>query len=183
MVRTQTVESSMIEKPNPSEYAPFYAGYISRVPAGDVLDLLEQQIPEIGDLAAAASPAQEVFRYAPEKWSVREVFGHLVDGERVFGYRAFRIGRGDETPLSGFDENHYVARSGYDRREIASLADEFRLVRAANLAVFHNLSEDDWRRVGTASSHPVSVRALAFIMVGHVNHHLAILRDRYGLEG
>lgn len=172
----------MIDKPNPSEYAPFYAGYISEVPAGDVLELLERQITRLRHLAAAASPAQEVFRYAPEKWSVREVFGHLIDGERVFGYRAFRIGRGDETPLAGFDENHYVSRSGYDSRQLASLADEFALVRAANLAVFQSLSENDWHRLGTANGHPVSVRALAFIMVGHLNHHLAILRDRYGLE-
>lgn len=173
----------MIEKPNESEYAPFYAGYIAKVPAADVLENLERQGSEVRGLAAGVPPEREGFRYAPGKWSVREVFGHLIDGERVFGYRAFRIGRGDQTPLAGFDENEYVAASGYDDRSLASLAEEFALVRAANLAVFHSLSADAWRRLGTANGHPVSVRALAFIMAGHVNHHLALLGERYGLGG
>lgn len=171
----------MIEKPSESEYAPFYAGYIARIPAEDVLEILENQSAELRKLADAASPDKEVFRYAPGKWSVREVFGHLIDGERVFGHRAFRIGRGDQTPLPGFDENHYVAASSYHDRDLASLAAEFALVRAANLVIFHSLSRDDWRRLGTANNHPVSVRALAFIMTGHVKHHLAILGERYGL--
>jgi len=171
----------MIERPSESEYAPFYAGYIAKIPAVDVLEILERQSAQLRQLAAGASPEQQVSRYAPGKWSVREVFGHLIDGERVFGYRAFRIGRGDQTPLSGFEENQYVAASGYNLRELSSLADEFALVRAANLSVFHTLSEDDWRRTGTANGHPVSVRALAFIMAGHVNHHLGILGERYGL--
>ncbi|HEX6900634.1 MAG TPA: DinB family protein [Thermoanaerobaculia bacterium] len=171
----------MIEKPSESEYAPFYAGYISRIPAEDVLEILENQSAELRKLADAASPDEEVFRYAPGKWSVREVFGHLIDGERVFGHRAFRIGRGDQTPLPGFDENHYVAASGYHGRTLSSLAAEFALVRAANLTILHSLSGEDWRRLGTANNHPVSVRALAFIMAGHVNHHLAILGERYGL--
>jgi DinB superfamily len=171
----------MIEKPSESEYAPFYAGYIARIPAEDVLEILSRQTTELRGLAAAASPDREVFRYAPGKWSVREVFGHLIDGERVFGHRAFRIGRGDQTPLPGFEENQYVAASGYHDRDLASLVEEFALVRAANLAIFHNLAGDAWRRLGTANNHPVSVRALAFIMAGHVNHHLTILGERYGL--
>jgi len=172
----------MIEKPSESEYAPFYAGYIARIPAEDVLEILGRQSTELRELADAASPDQEVFRYAPGKWSVREVFGHLIDGERIFGHRVFRIGRGDQTPLPGFDENHYVAASGYHDRDLASLAEEFALVRAANLAVLHSLSGEDWSRLGTANNYPVSVRALAFIMAGHVNHHLAILGERYGLK-
>ena len=172
----------MIEKPSESEYAPFYAGYIARIPAVDVLEILESQSSELRGLASAASPELEVYRYAPGKWSVREVFGHLIDGERVFGYRAFRIGRGDQTPLPGFDENEYVAASGYHHRDLTSLTEEFALVRAANLAVFHSLAGDGWRRLGTANGHPVSVRALAFIMAGHVSHHLALLGERYGLE-
>ena len=171
----------MIERPNDSEYAPFYSGYIAKIPAADVLEILESQISQLRELAAATSPEQQVFRYAPGKWSVREVFGHLIDGERVFGYRAFRIGRGDQTPLSGFEENDYVAASGYHRRELASLADELALVRAANLPVFRTLSEEEWRNMGTANGHPISVRALAFIMAGHVRHHLDILSERYGL--
>lgn len=175
----------MIERPGESEYAPFYAGYIEKIAKTadvDVLDLLERQSERLRDLASAASPEQQEFRYAPGKWSVREVFGHLIDGERVFGYRAFRIGRGDQTPLPGFDENEYVAASSYHHRDLASLADEFTLVRAANLAVLKNLSEEDWRRLGTANNYPISVRALAFIMAGHVEHHVALLGERYGLE-
>ena len=111
-----------------------------------------------------------MFRYAPGKWSVREVFGHLTDGERVFGYRAFRIGRGDQTPLPGFDENHYVAASGYHLRDLASLAEEFALVRAANLALSSTVFPG---MTGAASElrtgYPISVRALAFIMAGHVD--------------
>ena len=171
----------MIERPGESEYASFYAGYIAKVADVDVLELLERQSGHLRGLASAASPEQQEFRYAPGKWSVREVFGHLIDGERVFGYRAFRIGRGDQTPLPGFDENDYVAASGYHQRDLASLVDEFALVRAANLAVFQGLSEEDWPRIGTANNYPISVRALAFIMAGHVEHHVAILRERYGL--
>jgi hypothetical protein len=172
----------MIEKPSESEYAAFYAGYIARIPAANVLEILERQSSELRQLAAAATPEREVFRYAPGKWSVREVFGHLIDGERIFGYRAFRIGRGDQTPLPGFDENEYVAASGYHNRDLSSLAEEFALVRAGNLAVLHGFSAEDWRRLGTANGQPISVRALAFIMAGHVNHHLEILRERYGLR-
>lgn len=171
----------MIERPGESEYAPFYAGYIAKVADVDVLELLERQSGHLRGLASAASPEQQEFRYAPGKWSVREVFGHLIDGERIFGYRAFRIGRGDQTPLPGFDENEYVAASGYHRQDLVSLADELALVRAANLAVFRSLSEEDWRRIGTANGYPISVRALAFIMAGHVEHHMALLGQRYGL--
>lgn len=171
----------MIERPDESEYAPFYAGYIAKIADVDVLELLERQHGQLRQLASAASPEQQELRYAPGKWSVREVVGHLIDGERVFGYRAFRIGRGDQTPLPGFDENDYVAASGYHQRDLASLVDEFALVRAANLAVFQSLSEEDWPRIGTANNYPISVRALAFIMAGHVEHHVAMLHERYGL--
>lgn len=173
----------MIEKPGESEYASFYAGYIARVPAESVLEILDRQSGQLRELASTASPEQQEFRYAPGKWSVREVVGHLIDGERVFGYRAFRISRGDQTPLPGFDENEYVAASNYHHRDLASLAEEFALVRAGNLAVFKGLSEEDWRRIGTANGYPISVRALAFIMAGHVEHHVALLGERYGLGG
>jgi hypothetical protein len=172
----------MIERPVESEYAPFYAGYIAKITDVDVLEMLERQSDQLRELASAASPEQQEFRYAPGKWSVREVVGHLIDGERIFGYRAFRIGRGDQTPLPGFDENEYVAASDYDRRDLMSLADEFALVRAANLAVFRGLSGKERRRLGTANGHPVSVRALAFIMAGHVEHHVALLGERSGLD-
>lgn len=171
----------MIERPTPSEYAPFYAGYIATLPEGDILSLLEQQTSELRQLAAATPADRETFRYADDKWSVREVVGHMIDGERVFSYRALRFSRGDQTPVPGFDENDYVAASHFDQRPLSSLVDELVLVRQANLALFGGLAPEDWTRTGTANNHPVSVRALAFIMAGHVRHHLNILRDRYGV--
>jgi hypothetical protein len=126
---------------------------------------------------------EDGFAYAPGKWTVREIFGHLTDAERVFGYRAFRISRGDGTPLASFDENTYVARSGYASVPVAQLAGEFALLRESNLAVLRRLDEAQWRQVGTASGHPVSVRALAYMMAGHVRHHVQVLRERYGVVG
>ena len=172
----------MIERPAASEYAPFYAGYIASLPEGDILDILERQTSELRQLAASTPADRETYRYADGKWSVREVFGHMIDGERVFSYRTLRFSRGDQTPLPGFEENQYVAASTFDRRPIASLVDELVLLRQANLALLRALAPDDWTRTGTANNHSISVRALAFIMAGHVRHHLNILRDRYGLK-
>ena len=171
----------MIERPAASEYAPFYAGYIASLPDGDILDILERQTSELRQLAAAAPADRETFRYGDGKWSVREVVGHMIDGERVFSYRTLRFSRGDQTPLPGFEENQYVAASTFDRRPLSSLIEELVLLRQANLALLRGLAPDDWTRTGTANGHSVSVRALAFIMAGHVRHHLDILRDRYGV--
>jgi DinB superfamily len=172
----------MIERPTPSEYAPFYAGYIAAVPDGDILETLGRQISELRQLVAAIPADRETFRYGEGKWSVREVVGHMIDGERVFSYRALRFSRGDQTPLPGFEENQYVAASTFDRRPLSSLVDELVLLRQANLALLRGFAPEDWTRTGTASGKPVSVRALAFIMAGHVRHHLNILRDRYGVQ-
>lgn len=172
----------MLTKPDASEYATFYGGYISKVPEGDVLGLLAEQEGRLRRLPSSCTPDQEVHRYAPEKWSVREVVGHLLDGERIFGYRAFRIGRGDQTPLPGFDEGLYVANSDYHSRPLASLADELAAIRATNLTLFRHLPDEAWPRIGTANGQPVSVRALAFIMAGHTNHHFGILVERYGVN-
>ncbi len=172
----------MIEKPGPSEYAPFYAGYIAAIAAvGDILETLETQASELRQLAASVPADRETFRYGEGKWSVREVFGHLIDGERVFSYRVLRFSRGDETPVPGFDENHYVANSHFDQRPLADLVEELVLLRQSNLRLIRSLRPEALTRTGTANNHPVSVRALVFIMAGHVRHHLNILRDRYGL--
>jgi len=171
----------MIDKPAENEYASFYARYVALVPEADILGVLEQQTQAIGRLAGSVGAEKETYRYAPGKWSVREVFGHLVDGERVFGYRAFCFSRGEQAALPGFDENQYVAVAGADRIPIAELADEFAAVRASNLAFLRRLSGAEAARVGTASGKPISVRALAYIMAGHPRHHLAVLRERYGV--
>jgi hypothetical protein len=170
-----------LARPEASEYAPFYAGYVARVAEPDVLGALERQKDEIGALARSVPAGRESFRYAEGKWSIREVLGHLVDGERVFGYRAFCFSRGEQAPLPSFDENQYVAVAGADRIPLAELASEFATVRASNLAFLRRLSAEEAARVGTASGKPISVRALAYIMAGHPRHHVAVLRERYGV--
>jgi hypothetical protein len=170
-----------MERPTEAEFAPFYARYVALVPEADILAVLEQQSEEIRRLAASVPKARETFRYAEGKWSIREVLGHLVDGERVFGYRAFCISRGEAAALPSFDENRYVAAAGCDATPLAELADELALVRRSNLVVLRRLGPAEWARLGTASGKPVSVRALAWVMAGHPRHHVEILRDRYGV--
>jgi hypothetical protein len=169
----------MIERPSDGEHNPYYSKYIALVTEDDVLALLERQAGEVRALATSLSPDRETYSYAPGKWSVRQVIGHMTDAERVFGYRAFRISRGDETPLSGFDENLFVERSPYAGVSAKPLAEEFGLVRAGNLAFLRQLEDSRWALTGTANNSPISVRALAYIMAGHVRHHLSGLRDRY----
>jgi DinB family protein len=170
------------ERPTQAEYAAFFAGYVSLVVESDVLKVLEAQPGELRQLASAVPEDRETYRYEPRKWSLREVVGHLTDGERVFGYRAFCISRGDQASLPGFDENDYVARSGYDRQRLADLVNEFATVRDANLRFLRRLDDESWRHLGVANKNPISVRAIAFIMAGHVRHHVGIVRSRYGVK-
>ena len=169
-------------RPTEGEYAPFYAAYIARVPEHDPMPALEAQPAELLRIADAVGPEEELLRYHPDKWSVRQVFGHLIDTERVMGYRAFCISRGEVKPLPGFDEKDYVARADADERPLKALAHEFAAVRHANLWAIRGWAPDQWSFVGNANGNPVSARAVAYIMAGHVRHHLAILRERYGIE-
>jgi hypothetical protein len=171
----------MIERPGPDEYADFYAGYVSTLPPGDILEILELQKGQLRHLANVAAE-RETFRYAPGKWSLREIVGHLIDAERVFSYRALCFSRGDETPLPGFDENFYVANAGFDSRTLQSLLEELTLLRSANVLLFRSLTPEKLARAGVANSKPVTVRALAFILAGHLEHHFGVLRERYGIE-
>ncbi|HEX7879088.1 MAG TPA: DinB family protein [Candidatus Eisenbacteria bacterium] len=171
---------STLAAPGAGEFAPFYAGYIATA-GGDPLGLMERQVARFRRLGETLTEAQAAHRYAPGKWSVKEVLGHLIDGERVFCYRALRIARGDATPLAGFDENVYVAAAGSDRRTAADLAGELVALRMANLAFFHSLDDVAFGRIGVANDVPVSVRALAFIMAGHTEHHLGVIGERYGI--
>ena len=169
-------------RPAETEFAPFYAGYIARVPEMDPLPALEVQPKELHALADRIAPEQELFCYAPGKWSVRQVVGHLIDTERVMGYRAFCIARGEEKPLPGFDETRYVAHADSDDQPVKALAHEFAAVRHANLWALRRWAPEDWDRVGNANGKAISARAIAYVMAGHVRHHLALLRERYGLE-
>ena len=151
------------------------------MPEADILAVLEAQAKQVQAFAVGVPLDRETYRYAPGKWSVREVMGHLADGERVFGYRATCIARGDQTPLPRFDENLFVANAGFDREGLASLTGEFLHLRAANVIALRRLDDVAWRRIGTASEKSISVRAIAYIMAGHVRHHLEVLQDRYGV--
>ncbi|OGB95868.1 MAG: hypothetical protein A2Z31_08020 [candidate division NC10 bacterium RBG_16_65_8] len=172
----------MAARPSDKEFAAYYARYVSLVPESDVLSALESQIGVIERIARSVSRERETYRYAAGKWSIREVFGHLIDGERVFGHRAFCISRGEAAPLPKFDENAYVAESRYNDCALADLLAEFAGIRHSNLTFLRRLTEEDWQRFGTASDNPVSVRALAFIMAGHVRHHLNVLHASYGVS-
>jgi DinB family protein len=167
------------DRPPSTEYASFYAGYIAKVPDGDLLRTLESNVEETMGLLAGLPESKGSFAYAPGKWTLKEVVGHMVDSERVFSYRALRIARGDTMPLPGFDEKAWAPNSGANSRTLVDLLGELRIVRAATLALFRHLPPESVGRVGTASDQPVSVRALAWIIAGHERHHVAIIRERY----
>jgi hypothetical protein len=167
-------------RPAPDEYAPFYAGYVALVPEDDLLPLLAAGREATARLLAGVPEAEGDARHAPYTWSVKEVVGHLIDAERVFGYRALRFARGDATALPGFDEGAYVAAAGFDRLPLADLAAEFAALRRSHEHFFAGLSAEAWGRRGVANGSPVTVRALAAILVGHERHHTAILARRLG---
>ncbi len=167
------------DRPAATEYAPFYAGYVAQAPDGDILAMLGEQAEEFCRLAASVPGGEEGRRYAPGKWSIIELLGHLIDGERVFGYRAFRFSRNDSTPLEGFDEDAYVANGWFGCCTAERLGEEFLALRRSHILMFSSLPPEAWQRCGVANGNQVSVRALAYIMLGHVAHHLAVLRERY----
>ena len=166
-------------RPDASEYTPYYERYIALVPGDNVIVALETQRLHMVQVLSARSEREGNFRYGPEKWSVKEVVGHLADSERVFAYRAMRIARGDRTPLSGFEQDDYVRSGGFGERRLTDLAEEFAAVRSGSIALFRSLNEPAWSRRGVANNNEVSVRALAFITAGHELHHQRILEERY----
>ena len=168
-------------RPADTEAAAYYHGYIASVPEGDVLDLLERQAAEIDALFSPIAETAALHRYAPGKWSIKEVLGHLVDAERVFAHRMFRFGRGDETPLPGFDENTYVAAGNFDQQTLEALRREFATARAATVALARGMSPSAWTRAGTANGKAITARAILYVIVGHVAHHARVLRERYGM--
>lgn len=171
----------VISRPDPGEYAPFYRGYIERVPDRPLLEQLARQGEETRGWLAALSAEKARYRYAPDKWSVTEVVGHVCDSERVFAYRALRIARGDTTPLPGFDEKAWMGAASFDGRGLPDVLAELVAVRQATLALLRGLDQAAYVRTGVANDTPVSVRALAHIIAGHELHHLAVLRERYGV--
>ncbi|HEY8713814.1 MAG TPA: DinB family protein [Candidatus Acidoferrum sp.] len=166
-------------RPEGGEFASFYEKYIALVPGDDAVAALEAQRLQMMQMLSARSEREGNFRYAPDKWSVKEIIGHLTDSERVFSYRAMRIARGDQTPLAGFEQDDYVKSGGFGERRLTDLAEEFAAVRAGTVWLFRSLSDAAWMRRGVANGKEVSVRALAFISAGHELHHQKILEERY----
>lgn len=175
--------SYTILRPSPSEYAPFYHGYVQSVPEGDVIHYLSEQLSEVEALFGQLPNDRASVRYAPDKWSVKEVLGHLSDVERVMSYRLLRIARGDATPLAGFDQNELVSGADFDRQPLRDLLGDFHAVRASTLTLVRGLDESAWSRTGVVSSVPITARSFAYIMAGHIVHHLRVLRERYDIAG
>jgi uncharacterized damage-inducible protein DinB len=166
-------------QPQPTEYAPYYEKYIALVPEGDIVATLSRQLDDTLSLLRSLTEAQGDSRYAPGKWSIKELVGHVIDGERIFAHRALRFARNDQTPLPGFEQDDYVRAGNFGNRRLSDLADEFEQVRRATLSLLRSLDDEAWLRRGAANDTEVSVRALAYILAGHETHHKQILRERY----
>ena len=169
-----------INRPEASEYAPFYAGYVGKVPDSGPAGELTKQIADLERLKAL-SEEQANHAYADGKWTVKEVIGHCADAERVFSYRLTRIARGDKTPLAGFDENAWAKTAPHARRPIGALVDEMIAVRRSTLALIDSLDETAVANSTTANNKDITGRALCWIIAGHARHHLDVLRERYGV--
>ena len=169
-----------IKRPDQSEFAPFYAGYIGKVPDSGPGPLMNDQIGELEKLRSLPEE-QANHAYAAGKWTVKELIGHLSDAERVFSYRLTRIARGDKTPLSGFDENAWAKTAPHGKRKMTEVIDEMIAVRRATLMLVDSLDESTISNVGLANNNSVSARAICWIMAGHTKHHLDILREKYGV--
>ena len=166
-------------KPAPTEHAPEFSNYVALVGEGDIIQTLERQIENSLSLLRTIPSDKANFRYAPDKWSVKQLLGHLIDSERIFSYRALRFARNDQTPLPGYEQNDYVRNADFDSRNLTEMAEEFATVRRATIQLFRPLNETEWLRRGTANENEISVRALAYIIAGHELHHMGVLRSRY----
>jgi hypothetical protein len=169
----------MIGRPAPNEAAPYYFGYINRVSGDDILRALQSQLDETLPFLRGITEEKSLYRYAPEKWSIRQMWGHVNDTERVFLMRALWFARKFETALPSFDQEIAVANANSDEVPWARHVEEFREIRLATISFFRNLPEEAWTRTGTASGNPFSVRACAFIVAGHVTHHTRVLHEKY----
>jgi hypothetical protein len=168
-----------MNRPNPEEHAAYYATYINHVPDGNIIDLMIQQMKEVENLISQISEEKSKYRYTVDKWSIREVLGHVLDGERIFAYRALRFSRNDKTEIAGFEQNDYAPNSNHDSIPLAILLEEFLLVRKANIMLFNTFSEEMWLRCGIASKNLISVRAIAYVLVGHCIHHMNVIQNKY----
>jgi hypothetical protein len=166
-------------RPKSSEYAPYYEKYVSRVPDGDIVGTLRSQLDETLALIRGIPESRGDFRYAEGKWTIKELLGHVIDSERVFAYRSLRFGRGDKTPLPGFEQDDFVRGADFNKRSLSDLVEEYEHVRRATISLFASLDASAWDRRGKANDTEVSVRGMAFIIAGHERHHVEILKTRY----
>jgi DinB superfamily len=166
-------------RPQTGESAPYTERYISLVQGNDILAALDQQRRQTLLLLCGRSEADGDFRYAPDKWSLKEVLGHIDDTERIMSYRALRVARGDTTPLPAFEQDDYVRNGPFAQHSMADWIEDYIAVRRATLTLFRNLDEAAWTRRGVASNHVVTVRALAYIIAGHELHHRKIIEEKY----
>jgi len=168
-----------IARPEPGEYNPYYDRYISLVLGTDILGTLDAQRRQTLLLLSGRDEADGNFRYAPGKWTAKEMLGHLCDTERIFAYRALRISRGDQTPMEGFEQDDYVKNGPFTRMPLEEIVEDYIAVRRATLTLFRNLEEAAWTRRGVANKNEVTVRALAYTIAGHELHHRRILEEKY----
>ena len=172
--------TTKLTPPTPDEYAPFYADYVQRAQArGNVLAALGHQIDDLRAALSSLTDAQARFKPAPAEWSIKEVMGHLNDVERIFSYRLLRVSRNDTTPLPGFEQDDYVRESSFEECDLNELIQEFEYLRRANILAVRNMTDESALRRGTASGATISARALIYMLVGHVEHHMASLREKY----
>ena len=168
-----------ISHPEETEYPSYFHPYIARVEGEDILIALKNQIEHTIEILSDIPDEKGTYRYEEGKWSINELVGHLIDTERIMAYRALRIARNDQTPLSGFEQDDYIENSEFDSCQLSNLTKEFEIVRASNIMMLNNLNEEAWNRVGMASDNLFSVKAAAYVLAGHELHHIDILRTRY----
>lgn len=168
-----------MERPLANEYAAFYKGYIDQVPNEDIMAFLHTQKEKFVDFLKSLEGKDLSYRYAEGKWSVAEVVGHVLDTERVMAYRILRFSRNDKTPIPGFEQDDYVKNAHFNARSLASLVEEFESMRDSNLQLIKPLTEEQSMRTGEANGLILSVRALVYIIAGHLEHHWSLLRSKY----
>jgi uncharacterized damage-inducible protein DinB len=179
MSDSTTLTGFAIGRPEQNEYAPYYERYVSLVPDADILATLEAQRRTMLLLLSGRNEDDGDYRYAPDKWSAKEVLGHMSDTERIFAYRALRFSRADRTGIEGFEQDDYVKNGPFARMPLGELIEDYIAVRRATLTLLRNLDEEAWMRRGIANKNEVSVRALAYITAGHELHHRRILEEKY----
>lgn len=171
--------SAALSRPESTEHAPYFERYTKLVPDGEIVSILTKQMENSLALLKSIDEAKANYRYAADKWSIKQLLGHVIDTERIFTYRALRFARNDSNPLVGYDQDQFVNGADFDSRNFADMVDEFDHVRRASIHLFKPLSDEEWLRRGTANDAEVSVRALAHILAGHELHHMDILKSRY----